>query len=194
MVDRSLTGRCEDVIAIELLRERGVDELTERFMEHRGKLRAMMKARLPCSTGDHLIEDVLQSTFAAAADQLPAYISHPGLPIFHWLRSLGLKQLRSAQAAAKYDDAEYSHRVAQELSQSMLMTSDETNSPEIYDAIERTLADLPELDQQILGLRHLEQLTISEAACEVGTTTDTAKERYRAILRQLSRTSQGLRP
>ena len=186
MVDRSLTGRCEDVIAIELLRERGVDELAERFMEHRGKLRAMMTARLPQRTAEHLIEDVLQSTFAAAADQLSDYVANPSLPILHWLRSLGLHQLRSAQAAAKYDASEYWHRLATELCCSMIVADQNRTAATLEEAIQRLVEDLPEMEQQLLGLRHLEQLTISEAACEIGTTIDTAKDRYRIALRKLT--------
>ena len=79
-------------------RERGVDELAERFMEHRDKLRAMelrtmVKARLPHGTAEHLVVDVLHSTFAGAASQLDSYTSNPSLPILHRLRSLTLWHL-----------------------------------------------------------------------------------------------------
>jgi len=196
MVDRSLTGRCEDVVAIELLRERGFDELSERFMEHRSKLRAMLNARLNLQRrGQVDLDRLLQSALDTAHDNLPTYLQDPRLPILHWLRRLTEQQIvASTDGDEGSSPAEvYLQNIAFDLAQSC--NQDSQTRADFVEQARHLIANLPDLDRQLLGLRHLEQLTISEAACELGTTVEAAKKRYRNALRQVTQLTRktGLR-
>ena len=80
----------------------------------------------------------------------------------------------------------YRKGLARELSVSMVSPASQVAQNELIGNINEVIESLSENDQQILGLRHLEQLSLSEAATEIGISLDAAKKRYRRAIQKLA--------
>ena len=180
------------------------DDLSDQFMQARGRLRAMIQARLHPLVAARLdASDVLQETYIEANRRLEEYQTDPRLPVFLWLRRLGIQTLarihRDHLDRAKRDPTReivvaqgsepssfYKNGLARELSVSMASPASQVAQNELLGNINEVIESLSDVDQQILGLRHLEHLTLSEAATEIGITTEAAKQRYRRAIRKLA--------
>lgn len=150
--------------------------------------------------------DVIQETFVRAARNLDHFLAQPDMPFFVWLRlelSQKLQELHryhldslkrdarrerslggvvgvAANAGGQTSLAIAARLVANQTSPSRLVERAEQIAN-----LEKTLSELPELDQEIIALRHFEELTNLETAQVLGIDPSAASKRYLRALQHL---------
>lgn len=173
------------------------DRLLER---HRERLRRMIAVRMDHRLGKRVDpSDVVQETLVLADRRLAKYLKHPPLPFYPWLRQLAWDQLVAMNRKHLYARRRSRRReedVAPALSDESVAELasclvDDTADPlkklvraELQDRVRAAIDQLPEAYREILVLRHLEQLSMAEAAAVLAIGSSAAKMRHlRAIER-----------
>jgi RNA polymerase sigma-70 factor (ECF subfamily) len=177
-----------------------VSALLER---HRGRLRRMITARLdPRLLARVDPSDVVQVTLLKAAQKLPEYARDRPLPFYPWLRQLAWDRLvelhhhhvraRKRSVTREQTDPLLSDQSALLLAEQLVDTgtgpSGQLLRKELRERVRAALARLPEQDREILVMRHVEQLKVSEIAAVLEVSEGAVKmRRLRAIqkLREL---------
>lgn len=188
--------------AIATLRQQGRSALADLFVEHRDRLRRMVEVRLDRRAAGRVDpSDVLQETFIEASSRLGDYLDDPPMPPFLWLRFLTSQRLmaihrrhlgvqkRAAEReislqqpfAAPTDSFTLSRQLADRLTSPSLAAL----RNEIYVFLQEVVDSMDPLDREILSLRHYEELTNREAACELGISEPAASKRYVRALQRL---------
>ncbi len=188
--------------AIATLRDRGGAALADLFVEHRDRLRRMVEVRLDRRAAGRVDpSDVLQETFIEASNRLGDYLDDPPMPPFLWLRFLTSQRLmavhrqhlgvqkRAAERevslhqpfAAPTDSFTLSRQLVDRLTSPSLAAL----RNEMYVFLEEFVDGMDPLDREILSLRHYEELTNREAACELGISEAAASKRYVRALQRL---------
>ncbi|MDD3155113.1 MAG: sigma-70 family RNA polymerase sigma factor [Victivallaceae bacterium] len=171
--------------------------LAAAFEEHRVRLCAVARARMPSIlAGKCSPEDLIQETFVRAARQ-PAYFHNaPGVPMFLKLRRLLMETIidweRRYLAAGKRnvrceivpDEASRDRNLWEHLADTISSPRSHLIRLERNEQLRALLDDLPENDREILRLRHFEHLTNSECAVLLGIDGKAASIRYVRALRR----------
>ncbi|GAB5441319.1 MAG: hypothetical protein Fues2KO_16680 [Fuerstiella sp.] len=164
------------------------------------RLKQMIQFRL-----DHRLRrrvdasDVLQEVYVDAHQRLRHFLSRENYSFFIWLRHLTEQRLvdvhRQHLAAGKRDvRQEYSlHQKASATSASiarhivahMASPSQQVMERELMTRIEAGLRSLEQLDQEVLALRHFEELRNGEVAAVLGISEAAASNRYVRALGRL---------
>ncbi len=191
----------DDSVQITRLISQGDEALAEAMAQHAPRLQQAVELRVdPRLAGRLDTADVLQEAFLEARKRLSRYLADPSVPIFVWLRGVVLDtliDLHRRHLGAKMRDAgqEISlHRSANAQASSVALAAylmGDLTSPsqaaireETARQIEAALADMDEIDREVLILRHFEQLTNDEVAAVVGVKKAAASRRYmRALAR-----------
>jgi RNA polymerase sigma-70 factor (ECF subfamily) len=173
------------------------------LQDHRGRLRRMVAIRLDRRMAARVDpSDVVQESLAEAARQLPRYLEHQSIPFYPWLRQIAWEKLLKIRAR---------HLVAQKRSvtredpfgldladESVAELADcfvaEGTSPshrivrkEQRDRVQQGLARLKPQDREVLVLRYLEQLSVSEATAVLGITEAAFSRRHLRAIERLRR-------
>ena len=136
-----------------------------------------------------------------AARKLPDYLRDRPLPFYPWLRQLAWERL--IQQHRRHIDAQgrtvtREQRDARELPDhsavqlaARLLASGTSPSvqlmrKELQQRVQQMLAKLALADREVLVLRYLEQLSISDTAAVLGLTSDGVKSRQRRALQRFS--------
>lgn len=151
--------------------------------------------------------DVLQETWMRVSQRLGEYLAAPTVPIFVWLRQLGLQVLvevnrrhlaadkRSVlQEADFYQGGPYggtSISLAQVLAGPLTSPSQAAIREERLEALRRALDAMDEIDREVLALRHFEELSNNEVAAVLGLSVKAASARYVRALGRLRELMQG---
>jgi len=77
----------------------------------------------------------------------------------------------------------------QALSRNDLVAEFQTNQTRLMRSM---IAEMPDLDREILLLRHVEEMTVSEAAAELNISVEAAKKRHLRAIRRLQTSCDGL--
>ena len=180
------------------LREGGETALAEIFAHHRDRLRRIVRRRMdPQLTRRVDASDILQEGFVDAARQLDSYLREPSMPLFPWLRVVLTRQIIASYRRHFQVQKRDARREIGGIAQSERHSA---RSPEARDRIEtpsqivsqseqrshvrQTIQRLQPLDQEIIRLRHVEQLSNGETARRLGVSPSAASKRYmRAISR-----------
>jgi RNA polymerase sigma-70 factor (ECF subfamily) len=193
----------QDKITLDLLdraAEGNSGARTELLARHRGRLRQMVAVHIDKRLAARFDpSDVVQDALLEAARELPEYLRQRPVPFYPWLRQLAWERLvdlhrRHIQAQKRSVQREepQAFRLPDE---SALELADRLvargGSPvaqvlrqEQRDGVRLALKRLGERDQQILVLRHLEQLSIAEIAAVLNIREGAVKTRLlRALLR-----------
>jgi RNA polymerase sigma-70 factor (ECF subfamily) len=183
------------------LRTGGDQALADAMAEHAARLRQIVELRVdPRLSGRLDAGDVLQEAFLEARKRLARFLAEPSVPVFVWLRGvvldtlidfhrrhLGAKMRDAAQEVSLHDPAApqaSSVALAAYLAGSLTSPSQAAIREETARHIETALADMDEIDREVLILRHFEQLTNDEVAVVVGVKKAAASRRYmRALTR-----------
>jgi RNA polymerase sigma-70 factor (ECF subfamily) len=147
---------------------------------HRSRLWRLVHLRLDPRLAARVDpSDVVQETLAEAARRLEEYLHHPPLPFYPWLRQIALDRLldlrRRHLRASKRSVAREEPGVlglpdesAAELASRLI---DLGSSPsrhllreELRERVRAALERLPELDREVLVLRHLEHMPVPDIA------------------------------
>jgi RNA polymerase sigma-70 factor, ECF subfamily len=191
----------DDQTQLTRLRSGGDQALADVLAEHASRLRQIVELRVdPRLSGRVDAADVLQEAFLEARKRLQRYLDEPGVPVFVWIRGVVLDTLidfHRRHLGAQMRDAgrdvsllraaspqASSVALAAYLAGSLTSPSRAAIREETVGQIERALAEMDEIDREVLILRHFEQLTNDEVAAAVGVKKAAASRRYiRALTR-----------
>ena len=141
--------------------------------------------------------DVVQEALVVAHERLSEYLKQADSPFYPWLRQIGWDRLVEAhrkhidsdkrsvrrEVSMQLSEASAVH-LAQQMPANSTSPSRHLVRKELRGRIRAILGELPDLDREILILKHLEELSNSECAAVLGITVMAVKKRY---LRALSR-------
>lgn len=169
------------------------DRLFERY---RAYLHKVVEMRLDAKLSQRLdASDVVQETQMEATRRLKDYLEREPVPFHIWLRQIAHDQLlmarrRHVEAARRAVTREVPlpARSSMELAQQLLAggstPSQHIAKKEQAQRIRKALAELPELDREIVLMRNFEQLSYEEIGYVLQISPATAKMRHvRALLR-----------
>jgi RNA polymerase sigma-70 factor, ECF subfamily len=189
------------------LRTGGEEALVKLFRKHHDRLVKMVRARVDARLRRRLdYEDVLQDAYLILARRMTPFVADARVPVFVWMRAAVEQALIDAHRrhfGAQMRDARV--EVGQHAGSGLLANSDvfieqfaaDLTTPSQALARDEQVAQLTEafsklstLDQEILSLRHFEELTNGEVAAALELSTTAASNRY---IRALTRLRQMLR-
>ena len=150
-------------------------------------------------------DDVLQDGYLAAAQRIEHYRANPALSPFVWLRLVVCQTLvdvhrrhLGAQARDAGREVGLHHRCNSPSTSASLAINlvGDLTSPsrvaaraETVGQVEQAIAGMDPIDQEILALRHFEELTNSEVAEVLGIQQKAASIRYVRAVRRLKKSS-----
>jgi len=166
------------------------------------RLRQIVRFRLDYRLNGRVSEsDVLQETFVRAAKNLDHFLGSTEMPLFVWLRMELNQKLheihryhfeqqkrdprREATNSVLHSSGNTSVAIAAHLVGSQTTPSRLVEKAEQIAMLQQTLDELPELDREVIALRHFEELTNLEAAQILGIEPSAASKRYVRALQRL---------
>lgn len=178
------------------------DAVDRILSEHRSRVKNMVAIRMDKRLATRVDpSDIVQEVLTDAAQKLPEYCSKPPLPFYPWLRQLALERLiqqhrRHLGAQGRTVTREENEGVALP-DHSALLLADRLvasgTSPsvglmrkELKERVQQMLEQMAAADREVLVLRFLEQLSVSETAVILGLTTNGVKSRQRKALERFS--------
>jgi RNA polymerase sigma-70 factor, ECF subfamily len=193
--------RATEEALVARLRQGDRQVLGELFGLHRERLWRMVRFRI-----DHRLsarvdpDDVLQEAFLAGSQRIESFLSQSGASLFVWLRLIVMQTLcdvhrhhfgakmrdarRDVSLEPKVDGNATSICLAVQLVATLTSPSQAVAGIELMSRLETGIATMAEIDQEIIALRHFEDLTNTETAEVLGITPQAASNRYvRAIAR-----------
>lgn len=186
-----------------------IDLLLQRY---RQRLKGMASIRLDPRVLQRVDpSDIVQETLIEAHRRLPEYLQSRPIPFYPWLRGIAWNRLVDhhrkhvqSQRRTVTRESHLAWRVSNKTTGMLLkQLTVQESSPlhamvegELHSRLLKSLGELTEIDREVLILRHLEQLSVSDTAVVLGIAEGTVKSRhYRALerLRQqlLDETSRG---
>ncbi len=189
-----------DADTIQRLTEGDEELLAELFSTHRPRLTRMVRFRMDRRLAARIdAEDVLQEAFLNALARIDHYLKDSTQSLFIWFRLIVTQTLvdvhRRHLAASRRDAGRdvslgqagspaTSVAMAAELLGNLTSPSRAALRAEVSEQLEKALAEIPQLDQEILALRHFEELTNKEVAQVLNLKPTTTSNRYiRALAR-----------
>lgn len=195
---------CEEEPEVgELIRRIGLgdeDALGQLLTRHRARLRRMVGFRMdPRLKGRIDPSDVVQEALMTASRKIDEFLRDRPLPFYPWLRQLAWNRLldihrthvrtqkRSVQNEEPWSSSLLNRsamRLAGRLTSGGTSPSAGAIRREVRDRVRCALEKLAAADREILVLRYLEELSVSEIAAVVGLTeVATRKRQFRALER-----------
>ena len=185
------------------------DALARLFSQHRDRLWRMVSFRLDRRLlGRVDPDDVLQETYLAAAQRLRHYGPDSSPSPFVWLRMIAMQTLtdvyrhhlgvqmrdadREVALHGRANPPTTSASLAALLVGRFTSPSQAAARAETLDQVERAIGAMEPLDQEVLALRHFEELTNSEVAEVLGIQQKAASIRYVRAIRRLKAVLSGL--
>ena len=175
--------------------------LGELFDIHRERLWRMVQFRMDRRLSARVdADDILQEAFVNAASRVHHYLEDPERSLFIWFRLIVGQtlvdvyrrhigaEMRDAGREVSLQGMRYpqatSISLAAELLGSVTSPSQAAHRAEVSAQLERALKEMSELDQEVIALRHFEDLTNGEVAEALGIQPTAASNRYvRALTR-----------
>ena len=172
------------------------------FSQHRQRLWRMVNFRMDRRLFSRVDpDDVLQEAYLAAAQRLPHYRTESSQSPFVWLRMivvqtltdvhryhLGAQMRNAARETALHgwhNPQTTSASLAAVLMGRLTSPSQIVARAETFDQVEQAISGMEPLDQEVLALRHFEELTNSEVAEVLGIQQKAASIRYVRALKRL---------
>jgi RNA polymerase sigma-70 factor (ECF subfamily) len=168
---------------------------------HRGRLKKMVAIHLDRRLAARVDpSDVVQESLAEAAQRLPSYLERPAIPFYSWLRQIALDKLldlRAHHVTAQKRSVNREDRLGLELTdESVADLADrfvaKGTSPshrllrnEQLEQVRQGLARLLPQDREVLVLRYLEQLSVSEAIAVLGISEAAFTKRHLRAIKRL---------
>jgi RNA polymerase sigma-70 factor (ECF subfamily) len=179
--------------------EAAVDRLLAR---HRAAVRRMIQLRMDPALGRRVdASDVAQDVLLEAHRRLKQYLKNPPMPFHLWLRQMAKDRLIDAHrrhrvAARRSLDREQpldvrlprdqtTRNIALEICDGQLTPAAAATWRELKRRFEDACRSLEPQDQEIVMMRHFEQLSNSEVATALGLSPQAASMRYLRAMRRL---------
>jgi RNA polymerase sigma-70 factor (ECF subfamily) len=172
------------------------------FESVRPRLRQIVRFRLDYRLSGRVAEsDVLQETFVRAARHIDRFLTTAEIPFFVWLR-MELNQKLHEIHRYHFEHAKRDPRrekafgpgqpagntslaIAAQVVGGWTTPSRLVEKAEQIALVQQTLEELPELDREVIALRHFEELSNLEAAQVLGIEPSAASKRYLRALKRL---------
>jgi RNA polymerase sigma-70 factor (ECF subfamily) len=178
--------------------DRGV--LGDLFSLHRQRIWRMIRFRMDRRLAARIDpDDVLQEAFLAARTRIDNFLAEPHGSFFVWLRMIALQtlfdqhrhhigaEMRNAARDVRIeqpDSGNTSLCLANQLAGTLTSPSQAVAGIEMVERLEQAIGKMASLDQEIIAMRHFEDLTNLESAEALGISPTAASNRYvRAIAR-----------
>jgi RNA polymerase sigma-70 factor (ECF subfamily) len=177
------------------------------FTEHRERLKQMIRLRLDRRIAARVDpSDVVQETLAEAVRRLPKYLEEQPIPFYPWLRQIAwerLTKLHERHIATQRRAVGREERAAPPLSDESVMAlaerfvasgtsvSERLVREELKRRVHKALAELSDMDREVLVLRYLEQLSPREARIVLGIGEEAFAKRHLRAIQRLRRVLQG---
>lgn len=182
-----------------------VNQLIER---HRDSLRHLVRMRLDRQIQPRVdASDIVQDVMVEASRRLDDYLANPVMPFHLWVRHIARDRIIDAHrrhrvSAKRSVDREQAMAIPGGMDQSSIILvrelMDGERSPasqvieqELSGLVEGAIANLEELDAEVIVMRHYEQLTNQEIALALGLTEPAASMRYLRAIKRLRELMQG---
>jgi RNA polymerase sigma-70 factor, ECF subfamily len=176
-----------------------VDRLLAR---HRTAVRRMVQMRMDPVLGRRVdASDIAQDVLVEAHRRMKQYLKNPVLPFHLWLRQMAKDRLIDAHrrhrlAARRSLDREQpldirlprdqsTRNLTMQLCDNQLTPAAAATWQELKERFELACRELDPVDQEIVAMRHFEQLSNSEAALALGISPQAASMRYLRAMRRL---------
>jgi RNA polymerase sigma-70 factor, ECF subfamily len=190
-----------EVALLARLRQGDREVLGELFGLHRPRLWRMIRFRMDRRLLVRMdADDVLQEAFLAGSRRIESFLSEPDASLFIWLRLIVMQTLcdlhrhhvgvqkrdarRDVSLSPQTDGSRTSLCLATLLAGTITSPSQAAAALELMGRLEQAIGSMAEIDQEIIALRHFEDLTNLETAEVLGITPQAASNRYvRAIAR-----------
>ncbi len=179
-------------------------DLIAAFQENKDRLIRLIGMRLDRRLAGRIDpSDILQDTFLRADAAFEEYVRLSEMPVYNWLRvqaqfavgdchrtHLGtLKRAASMEEPTNNSDSDPG---LEALAESMISPASKVANADLAAKVRELITEMDPRDRDILVLRHVEELSIAEAAAELGITTDAAKKRHLRAVRRLQDLCRGL--
>lgn len=177
------------------LQDGGQEELTQLFMKLRPQIRGMVESRLDRRLLSRVdASDIVQETFVRASQNFASYLNSPKVHPVVWLRLIGkhliaetcryhFRSKRTPDREQLVDD-DGSDLLINKVADSMTSVGSVLDHAHMVQQVKSTLQQLAQIDREIIEMRHIEGLTLHEAADSLELSYETTKKRYfRAIKR-----------
>ncbi len=173
----------------------GVNELTSLFMHQRAGLRRLISMRLDPRLHARVdASDIVQEAFVRACKALPSYLESPVIHPVVWLRLIGkrlvaevhrrhFRDKRSPEHELGYDIEGNSHLINQ-FADSIQSAGSVAEKHELILRLRDLLQSMPVHDREILEMRHVDGISLQEAAQQLSIPYETAKKRYQRALQR----------
>jgi RNA polymerase sigma-70 factor (ECF subfamily) len=175
---------------------------------HRYRLCRMVALRLDRRLQGRIDpSDVIQDAYLEASARLAEYLRNPSMPFFLWLRfltgqklvtlhrhHLGVQMRNAGQDVGLYHGSlpeASSAALAAQLMGHEIRPSEAAIRAEMKTRVQDALERMDPLDQEVLALRHFEQLSRAEIAQVFGITEAAAAKRYLRALERLKHVLAG---
>jgi RNA polymerase sigma-70 factor (ECF subfamily) len=182
---------------LQKLQSGGTTELTALFERQRQHLRAMVESRLDKRLHARVdASDIVQEAFLRATQGVRAYLEFPNVHPVVWLRLIGkhivsethrrhFREKRSPVRELQYQvDSSDSEPLCNKLADSMQSVGTCLAKQELVNRVLQAIQQMTPNDREILEMRHVEEMTMEEAAVALELNIETAKKRYyRALCR-----------
>ncbi len=170
--------------------------LGELLEEHRSRLLAMLRRRIDPALGVRIdAEEILSETFLKAGQRWGEYCQDRQMTPYAWLYRLALDCLIGAwrrQTRARRDlrrDMPWPEQTSVQLGLGLVQggtsPSEAVLRSELRERVRTVMACLSPQDQEVLWMRHSDQLSFADAAMVLGITENAATVRYARALRRL---------
>lgn len=185
------TNAHDDLQQLQLL---GEPALTELFSASTQRLERILRFRIDPRIRSRIdATDVLQETWVTASRRMAAFLQNPTVSPFVWLRQLALQTLidihrrelchrrdagREIQLVGNSPLGDTSLSIAHFLADQITSPSQQLMRAEDLQHLQAALNSMPEVDREVLALRHFEQLTNQQTAEVLGLTPTAASNRY----------------
>jgi RNA polymerase sigma-70 factor (ECF subfamily) len=194
------TEKTQDLLAD--VRQGDAAALNRLMDRHRDALRRMIQLRLDQRIQRRIdVSDVVQDVLVEASRRLTDYLANPVMPYHLWLRQIAQDRIidahRRHRASAKRSvDRERplvappagdhsTVELAAQIAGAELTPATAALQQEMAKSVEAAIARLPDVDCEIILMRHYEQLSNQEIAQALGLTEPAASMRYLRAVRRL---------
>ncbi len=183
----------ESSTIIRRLQEGGTNELAVLFMRLRPHIRQMVDVRLDKRLHSRVdASDIVQETYVRALQGLPTYLEAPKMDPLTWLRLIGKHLIaevhrhhfRSKRSPDRehHKDTEHSDLLVARVADSIHSIGSVIDQKQLIERVQAALQSLSLNDREIIEMRHVDELTIQEAAVSLDITFEAAKKRYHRAL------------
>jgi RNA polymerase sigma-70 factor (ECF subfamily) len=195
----ALSDDCDTEGLIRLARS-GDEAAAQRLLaRHRDRLKRMVLLRMDDRLQARFdASDVVQEAMLTASRKLPEYLDQRPLPFYPWLRQMALERLvdlnrhhlraerRSVSREANWSISKRSvAALARQLVAGSTNPSRQFRRNELRARVRQAIGKLNEDDRELILLRHLERLRVSEIAAVLRISEAAVKSRLRRALERL---------